>query len=221
VIELDHVIVFCARDAPEADSLRARGLLDASGQAHRGQGTANRRFSFVNAYLELLWVENEDEARSDAVRPVQLWERWRGRPSGLCPFGLAFRPGSDPAELPPFPTWSYRPPYVPEGFSIEVSVGVDPTEPLLFYLPFARRRRPPSEAAEQPAGVSELVGVGLHLQQAAHPSESLSRLASTGLVKISTSADYLMELAFLGANTESIDLRPRLPIVFRPQETAV
>jgi hypothetical protein len=220
VIELDHAIVFCARGAPEAAALRAQGLVDASGQAHPGQGTANRRFSFANAFLELLWVENEDEARSDAVRPAQLWERWRGRTSGLCPFGLAFRPGSDPAEPPPFPTRSYRPSYLPEGFSIEVGVGVEPTEPLLFYLPFARRRRPPSEGVEQPPGISELVGVRLQLRRAVHRSEPFSRLASTGLVRISAAADYLMELVFLGAKAEPIDLRPRLPIVFRPQETA-
>jgi hypothetical protein len=94
-VQLDHILVFFAPDAPEAAALVARGLVEGSGQSHRGQGTANRRFSFGNAYLELPWVENEAEARSDVVRPTQLWDRWQRRHDAACPFSFAFRPGAD------------------------------------------------------------------------------------------------------------------------------
>ena len=220
MIELDHVIVFCSRGAPEATVLRDRGLLDSSGQAHAGQGTANRRFAFANAYLELLWVEDENEARSMAAARTQLWERWQGRTSGLCPFGLAFRPGEDGAE-PPFPTWSYRPAYLPADLSIEMGIGVRPTEPLLVYLPFARRDRLRAvEPAGGSAGVREMVGVRLHLPAGDRPSDSLRGLAATGLVSLASAPEYLAELAFLGEPAVAIDLRPQLPLVFRPHAAA-
>jgi hypothetical protein len=221
VIELDHVIIFCSRGAPEAAALRAQGLLDGSGQAHAGQGTANRRFSFANAYLELLWVEDETEARSTAVERTQLWERWQGRTAGLCPLGLAFRPGGDGAEEPPFLTWSYRPSYLPAELSIEMGIGVRPTEPLLVYLPFARRDRLlPSVPVIHPAGVRELVGLRLHLPEGDRPSDALRALTGMGLVSLSPATDYLAELAFLGEAATAIDLRPQLPLIFRPHAAA-
>jgi hypothetical protein len=221
VTQLDHVIVFCAPGAPEAAALHAQGFLEGSGQSHPGQGTTNRRFSFTNCFLELLWVDDEVEARSDLTSPTQLWERWRGRAAGMCPFGLVFRPAGEAAQTPPFATWSYHPSYLPPDVSIEVGRGVRPTEPLLFYLPFARSRRPPtSEPTNHPAEVSEIVGVQLSLPQATQLSQPLASLESAGLVSIATARDYLLELTFVGDRATPVDLRPQLPIIFRPQGVA-
>ena len=74
-LELDHVFICCDVDAPEADRLVRIGLTEGSGNVHAGQGTANRRFFFEDTYIELLWVCNPGEARSDSVRPAAIWER--------------------------------------------------------------------------------------------------------------------------------------------------
>jgi hypothetical protein len=60
-VELDHVFVCTALDALEADLLVAFGLAEGTLNTHPDQGTANRRFYFRNAMLELVWVR--DEAR--------------------------------------------------------------------------------------------------------------------------------------------------------------
>jgi hypothetical protein len=70
--ELDHVFVCTALDAPEADLLVAFGLAEGTPNTHPGQGTANRRFYFRNAMLELVWVRDEREARSPLVAPTRL-----------------------------------------------------------------------------------------------------------------------------------------------------
>lgn len=49
---IDHLFVCCAPGAPEADTLVGLGFHEGSGNTHPGQGTANRRFFFRNAYLE-------------------------------------------------------------------------------------------------------------------------------------------------------------------------
>ena len=44
--------------------------------------------------LELIWVEDAAEARSEAepARRLHLWERWAGRDGAACPFGVCLRP---------------------------------------------------------------------------------------------------------------------------------
>jgi hypothetical protein len=119
--------------APEADGLLARGFVEGPPNRHPGQGTACRRFPFANAYLELLWVEDEAEARSESVQPLRLWERWAGRETGACPFGVALRPTRPDAE-PPFPTFEYWPSFFPAPARVSVRASAI-EEPLVFCLP--------------------------------------------------------------------------------------
>ena len=131
--EIDHVLIFSSTGAPEAERLIAFGLTEGSPNRHSGQGTANRRFFFDNAMLELLWVENPEEALSEGICRLGLWERWSRRGAGACPFGICYRPASEPGIAPPFKSWHYQPPYAP--ITIAVAVTSDNfNEPLLFYL---------------------------------------------------------------------------------------
>jgi hypothetical protein len=63
-------------------SIRLTGYhrLPSSSQNDRGrQGTANLRFAFANAMIELLWVSDAREAQSECPPRTLLWERWYGR----------------------------------------------------------------------------------------------------------------------------------------------
>lgn len=42
--------------------LKNFGLTEGTSNRHPGQGTANRRFFFKNFFIELLWLENLEEA---------------------------------------------------------------------------------------------------------------------------------------------------------------
>jgi len=53
--EIDHLYVLASVGAPEADRLLDAGFVEGSRNAHRGQGTANRRFFFSDTMLEFLW----------------------------------------------------------------------------------------------------------------------------------------------------------------------
>jgi hypothetical protein len=143
--ELDHIFVCCAVGAPEASLLVERGLLEGSANTHFGQGTANRRFFFSNAFLELLWVSDPAEAQQENILPTQLWERWSRRTEGACPFGIVFRRRTVSTAEAPFPTWSYRPPYLPNGLSIEVGRGMALTEPQPSTCRSPRIATPPGE----------------------------------------------------------------------------
>ena len=58
-VELDHLFVCTVPGAPEAEELVRFGLREGPSNQHLGQGTANRRFDFANAMIELLWVRDE------------------------------------------------------------------------------------------------------------------------------------------------------------------
>src|SRR5262245_10787585 len=107
-VELDHVFLLTSTGAPEADRLVELGLTEGYPNRHPGQGTACRRFFFANAFLEVLWVEDAEEARGAVAHPLRLWERWSGRGAAASPFGVCLRPATPGSGEPPFPTWEYR-----------------------------------------------------------------------------------------------------------------
>jgi hypothetical protein len=208
---IDHVFVLCSAGAPEADALARAGFREGSGLTHPGQGTANRRFFFQNAYLELLWVSDAEEARREPASRTRLWERWSERQAGASPFGIIFRAQGSASLDPPFPTWSYRPPY--SEVAIDVACDTPLGEPELFYFRFARR---PGALSEQPTAHAlpprSLTGLSVAVPAAAR-SKGARAAEATGLVTFRTAAP-LMTLEFDGrARGQTMDLRPELPLV--------
>ena len=213
-MQIDHVFICCAHGAPEADALLRIGLAEGPGNVHPGQGTANRRFHFANAYLELLWIADEREARSEATQRTRLWERWSARSSDASPFGLLLRPERD-GERPPFATWAYRPSYLPPGTAIEFAHGVPLHEPELAWLPFMRSGQPhPGGGVDRAAPFRELVEVRVAVPDAAAISGA-ARAARDAAPLAYISGTPLLELVFDCAREVVHDLRPALPLVLR------
>jgi len=215
---LDHVFVCCAVGAPEADVLTRFGLKEGSPNTHLGQGTACRRFFFHNAYLELFWVADPQEAQSDAVRPTRLWDRWINRGRAACPFGIVLRPAADAADpKPPFPTWAYRPCYLPPQIAIEIARDTPLSEPAFFYLGFQRgRARVAQEPVTHGIPASEITGIRIGTPAPGPRSAAAEAVQAAGLVAIHEADQFLMELTFDRAtHGGSVDLRPTLPLVLR------
>jgi hypothetical protein len=221
-VELDHVFICTSAGAPEADRLVEFGLTEGSPNRHPGQGTANRRFFFQNAFLELLWVEDPAEVQSELVRRTGLWERWSRRGSGVSPFGVGFRRGPAGGRTVPFPAWEYWPPYLPVPLAIHMAGNSEVmTEPLLFYLAFGRRPDADDPARRQPrvhaAGLQAITRLRIGLAQGGGTSPELraAEEACPGLSFASAGED-LMEVSFDGERKgQAVDFRPALPLVLR------
>jgi len=221
-IELDHFFILVSAGASEGERLISFGLSEGASNTHPGQGTACRRFFFHNAYLELLWCDNAHEAQSKSARETRLWDRWIRRGQDACPFGFIFRPGADAlAVSPPFPCWDYRPAWLPPNMSI--AVGSNATvlaEPLLFYLPAARRPdRAPAET-RQPlfhgADLQEMSRLECVLPTAVRPSLELQSIIQGGPLIFREGEEYRIEVGFDGESRKGqADFRPGLPIVLR------
>jgi hypothetical protein len=212
-IELDHLFICTAPGAPEADALLRLGLNEATPNQHPGQGTANRRFSFANAMIELLWVTNPAEAQSETTRRTQLYERWSHR-SSASPFGLCLRPAG-PIDTPaPFPTWHYHPAYLPAPLVMEIA-DTSIEEPMWVYLSFMQRHHREQLFVQHPVGLREITALTL-TSPVPLRSQAAQAAIEDKILSTRQGPQSLLEVEFDGARrNQTVDLTPRLPLVFR------
>jgi len=113
---IDHIFIF-VRSKQDVDALVDFGLTEGSGRVHQGIGTANRRFFFDNFYLEILWVENELEAKS--VPEIGIAQRGKFQNSGFSRFGLCMKNTKDTVQI--FEqSIKWQPMFLPKGQSVDI-----------------------------------------------------------------------------------------------------
>jgi Glyoxalase-like domain len=212
-IELDHLFVCTAPGAPEAERLVDSGLHEGVRNQHPGQGTANRRFEFANAMLELLWVSDASEVQSPGTKRTLLWERWSGRNDIASPFGICLRPVDCQQAEPPFSAWEYRPAYLPSPLCVHIGeAGIE--EPMWVYLNFMQRTHRQQGFIEHPVGIREITGLTLTTPLPLR-SNVAQKIVESGILATRTGATSLLEIEFDDARRrERIDFRPHLPLVF-------
>ncbi len=213
-IELDHLFVCAASEAPEAEELVRFGLREGPPNRHPGQGTPNRRFAFANAMIELLWVSDAKEVQSECPRRTLLWERWSGREGEASPFGICLRPADSKNTESPFPAWEYRPAYLPHPLLMHIGeAGVE--EPMWIYLSFMRRVDREHRFVEHPIGIREITSLTLTTPVPLRSAAS-QRMVESGILSTQKGLKSLLEIGFDGKRRkELVDFRPHLPLVFQ------
>jgi hypothetical protein len=213
-VELDHLFVCTVPGAPEAEELVRFGLREGPSNQHLGQGTANRRFDFANAMIELLWVSDAREAQSECTRRTLLWERWSSREGKASPFGICVRPADAQNAESPFPAWEYRLAYLPDPLVMHIAeTGVE--EPMWVHLSFMRRTDREQRFVEHPIGVREITSLSLTTPERLRSTAS-QRLVESKIFSSRTGAKCLLEIEFDGnRRNQIVDLRPHLPLLFR------
>lgn len=176
---LDHLFVFVEDGALAEKAALDAGLVPTHRRIHPGQGTENVCFRFGSVFLELLWVRDVDEIRSEAVARTGLWPRSQWRSVPACPFGVCLR------GTPTFPSWTYSVPF-PPGMSVEISTRSEqPDQALVFAISGPAGEPPPSvqplgreissvELAYPGADVPVLVDAGLRVRSAEVPRVTLT-----------------------------------------------
>jgi hypothetical protein len=211
-IELDHVFICVAGGGPEAEHLVEFGLCEGAPNVHPGQGTANRRFFFQNAMLELLWVEDRQEARSSQTATTLLWERWSSRQSGACPFGIVARPADTTMSSAPFPAREYRPEWLAPDLKIYLApTGVE--EPMWLFMPFLRRLHYTQRFVAHPNGAREITKMTLTAPTPVQ-SSAAQALIENAILSVREGAEYLLTIEFDKSMRKVVkDFRPELPLV--------
>jgi hypothetical protein len=192
-LAIDHLFMLVEPGATaEMAALGRGGLTRSWSRKHVGMGTANIFLCFDNAFLELIWIENEAEA---ATSPVgrRLIERKRKRDQGAMGFGLALRtPG--PEILFPFEGWQFKPPSASDMKNVVTiaNSSEDLAQPFLFR---GQRSIPPAEwtdglagERQRPGGFTDIVKWTLDLPAGIAPSSDLRTLEALGLLMLGASA---------------------------------
>jgi hypothetical protein len=213
-MELDHIFVCTDPGAPETEALGQFGLHEGTPNQHPGQGTACRRFSFINAMIELLWVSDEREAQNQSTERTLLWERWSGRDGNASPFGICLRPVDSQDTKTPFPSWEYRPAYLPEPLFMNIGeAGVE--EPMWVYTSFMQRAHRERWFIEHPIGIREITSLALTTPAPLRSAVS-QRIVQSGILSTQEGPKSLLEIGFdAKRRKETVDFRPHLPLVFQ------
>ena len=171
--------------------------------------------------LELLWVEDAAEARSEQTRRTKLWGRWSvarlEAGHGASPFGIVLRPAPGTRDACPFPFWEYQPASMPD-LRLHVAEGTGPEEPMWCYLETGRS---PAEAPadrrqplDHPSAFHEVTGVRVVSPRLKETSLTAA-MARIGVVGWNAGREHLLELSFDGAlQANRMDFRPDLPLIF-------
>lgn len=216
-MEIDHLFLRAQSGAPEAALLQQLGLTEGSANQHAGQGTANRRFFFENAFIELLWIADASEVQSAVTAPTQLARRLNLADQQASPFGICLRPSAG-ERTAPFPSWPYQPAYLPADMQVEIASDASVSEPMWFFLAQAVAPAQATAARRQPLqhalGVRSLSAISITVTSTEDwSSAAQAASASTGITLLRGSTP-LMELTFdQGRQGRSFDLRPALPLV--------
>jgi hypothetical protein len=201
------------------DAILSLGLVEGTRNQHPGQGTANRRVFFHNVMLELLWLTDPAEAKSDAIRRTHLAERCDPARVDVCPFGVCLCPANGVDGPLPFETWPYTPPYLPPGMSIPVAMNAGELhEPFLFAIPFGGRpdRYPADrqQPLDHPTGLREVTGVQMTLTADLPQSPALRYLHESSIVEVVSGDRYRLHLTFdHGVQGKDASLEPVLPLI--------
>ncbi|MGB4870523.1 MAG: hypothetical protein WBP47_10755 [Candidatus Promineifilaceae bacterium] len=217
-LELDHIVVFSSRDAPEKKRLEEIGLHGFGGVTRHGDlGSASTSFFFSNLlYLELLWIHDEEAARRN-FEPLTMntIPRMNWRHSNAAPLNLMLRSRQPGATVsPPFPVHQLQ---LPGGAFVGFN-GETLAEPCYGVVPEEmsfRGFQADIPDLPHPLGVKRLTAVGLTV--AARSLSPIARLMTEhGIASIELGTEPLATLTFdNGIQNKSADLRPMLPLVLK------
>ncbi|WP_080059217.1 VOC family protein [Spirosoma aerolatum] len=223
-MELDHIFIFTHQAHQVATRLTTFGLSEGSANVHPGQGTACRRFFFQNAYLELVWIVDEEEVKSPLLERTNLWERSQYKLTRYCPFGLCFRtpqPAGPSLSLAFEAGWRYYSDYLPEGqYAHIASNEAFAFEPMLFEMPFfglAPQDYPVEK--QQPLlhakGYQKLTKVTLTLPVPGNElSPAMQKVVGQSKVDTRLGESYVVALEFDGGNQgERQDFTDLIPLI--------
>ena len=233
---IDHFNIWVDNPAEGKKKLEEIGFTavpDSLSQIHKGQGTTGRYFYFLNMYLELIFINDQEEFEANVRKNDQLdfMERSNSADNGFSPFSVALKIAPYQPEEIPFKTIPYAQDWMGEGNTIFVAKNskLKKTEPSLFFVypiieyDVFERKADLSKIPEEYAlwrqfyyhknGAEKVTKIKIHTNQLEEESETVRALQQMENVELIEGKEYLMEVYFdYHQQKKFYDLRPELPL---------
>jgi len=187
-MNIDHIYIF-SNKGTEINDLIEFGLTEGSGRIHQGIGTANRRIFFENFYLEILWIENEKEAKN--IEKISIWERGNYKQSNYSRFGLCLENTCDTDNI--FQnSIKWQPDFLPIGEQVEIIT--NEKMPWIFKFPKNRKKKI-DEPKEHKVGIKQLTKAIFNLKNIEF-EKKLKVIQTNSIIEFNQTSEDLLILEF-------------------------
>ncbi len=199
LLEVDHLVI-CVAAPVSALDLAELGLISSSQPLRRSQqGTASHLLFFENAYLELIWVEDEIAAEIYAMKSgIDFLARANWRQTQASPFSMALRPKPDASLRPSLPN------HAQSWINFAAANWRNQSEPLCFVIPEAvsllslldANSARHQQLLSHPISIQRLTSVSMTISSATQLTDSIALLDREGVISIELRSEPLLDLTF-------------------------
>lgn len=236
-LQLDHFNIWIKNPKKTKKRLTDLGFTsvpDSLSAVHEGQGTAGRYFRFLNSYLELIFVydQNELEENNENNKGLDFTERANFENNGASPFSLAIKVKDYRVEKIPFEIVRYHQDWMVENMNIYSALNSkkELKEPSIFvvypemeydrFKTLSDLKNIPEEHAiwrefyKHPNGAQKISKIIITSSSLNLNTKTIDALNGIENLTIKSGKEHLMELYFDdNIQGKSFDLRPELPLI--------
>ncbi|WP_034889518.1 VOC family protein [Gillisia sp. Hel_I_29] len=236
-LQVDHFNIWVENPKTAKEKLNEIGfnsVPDSLSEVHKGQGTAGRYFNFLNGYLELIFVydQNELEENNKKNKDLDFTKRANFKKNGALPFSIALRIKDYDIGKIPFEKVSYHQDWMEENANIYSAKNSKThlQEPSIFVVypeiesdtfeTISDLKNIPDEYAfarefyKHPNGAKKITNIVITSTDLDLKTETIKAVNGISHLAVKNGKEHLMELYFdNNIQEKTFDLRPELPLI--------
>ncbi len=236
-LQVDHFNIWVKNPIIAKERLTEIGFTsvpDSLSIVHKGQGTTGRYFHFLNGYLELIFVydQNEFEENNKKNKDLDFTERANFEKNNALPFSIALKVKDYDIEKIPFEKISYHQDWMDENANIYSAKNskTNLEEPSIFVVypeieserfeTISDLKNIPDEYEfvrefyKHPNGAKKITNIVITSTDLDLETETIKAINGIPNLTVKDGTEHLMELYFdNNIQEKSFDLRPELPLI--------
>jgi hypothetical protein len=236
-LQIDHFNIWVENPTKAKEQLTNIGFAsvpDSLSAIHHGQGTAGRYFNFLNGYLELIFVydQNELEENNAIHTNLDFTDRANFEQNGASPFSIALNINDYAVDKIPFEKIRYHQDWMGEDASIYSAKNSKThlNEPSIFVVyPEIKSKTFESfsdlaktqvdsevwrQSFRHPNGAKKITNIVITSVDLDVTTATMKAVNGIEDITVKNGASHLMEVYFdNNVQEKSFDLRPELPLI--------
>lgn len=236
-LQVDHFNIWVKNPSVLKKKLTVIGFTavpDSLSQIHHGQGTAGKYFNFLNGYLELIFVHDQNELEKNNLKNkgLDFIERAKFEKNGASPFSIALKVKDYDVNKIPFETVRYHQDWMGDNVNIYSAKNSKKylKEPSIFVIyPEIESKTFESLSALQstpskddywkdffthPNRAEKVTHISITSTYLDLKTETVKAVNGIENLTIKSGNEHLMELFFdNNIQGKTFDLRPELPLI--------